>query len=85
VRAGPRKDSLVAAICDYLLSDALSGARGQLSEIERQAVAEAVHNWSGVYRAVAFEAKYGSQPSFFTRDPLPLLTYSYAKPNSRAC
>jgi hypothetical protein len=69
VRAGTRKDSLVAALHDYLLSDALSALVDQLSEIERLAVAEAVHNWGGVYRAVAFEAKHGSQPSFFTRDP----------------
>jgi hypothetical protein len=64
-----RKDDLVAAIGGYLLSDALAGVVERLSEVERNAVAEAVHNWDGCYRAVGFEAKYGSQPRHFTRDP----------------
>jgi len=69
VRCGTRKDSLIAAISGYLLSDALAAHVARLSELERSAVAEAVHKWGGHLDAVGFKAKYGSLPSFFTRDP----------------
>ncbi len=69
LRCGTRKDSLVTAIKGYLLSDTLAAPVARLSELEHSAVAEAVHNWDGDFRAVGFEAKYGSLPSFFTRDP----------------
>ncbi|MBK1732158.1 hypothetical protein [Thiococcus pfennigii] len=69
VRCGTRKADLVATIGDYLLSDALATHVGRLSELERNAVAEALHNGHGRFNPVAFEAKYGSLPSFFTRDP----------------
>ena len=64
-----RKADMVAAISGCLLSDALADIVARLSEPERNAVAEAVHHWDGRFRPVAFEAKYGKLPSFFTRDP----------------
>jgi len=64
-----RKDSLIATISGYLLSDALSALVARLSDLETDAVAEAVHNWHGQFDAVGFQAKYGRLPSHFTRDP----------------
>jgi hypothetical protein len=64
-----RKDQIVAAIGGCLLSDALRPLVGQLSELDRHAVAESVHNWAGVFRAAAFKAKYGTVPDFFIRSP----------------
>jgi len=64
-----RKDSLIATINGYLLSDALSALVGRLSELDTDAVAETVHNWHGQFDAVGFQAKYGRLPSHFTRDP----------------
>jgi hypothetical protein len=68
-RRPQRKAELVAAISGCLLSDALADIVARLSELERNAVAEAVHHWDGRFRRVAFEAKYGALPGFFTRDP----------------
>jgi hypothetical protein len=64
-----RKDSLIAAIRDYLFSEALATLVARLSELESRAVAETVHNWQGQFDAVGFKAKYGALPEHFTRDP----------------
>ncbi|EIC23381.1 hypothetical protein [Thiorhodovibrio frisius] len=62
-----RKADLVAAISGHLLSDALATTVAQLTDLERNAVAEAVHNWQGWFDGVGFKAKYGSVPKSFTR------------------
>lgn len=62
-----RKADLVAAINRHLLSDGLATTVGQLDELERQAIAETVHNWQSVFDAVGFKAKYGALPGHFTR------------------
>ncbi|NBC46794.1 MAG: hypothetical protein GVY22_02135 [Gammaproteobacteria bacterium] len=70
LRAANRKDQLIADIKGYLLSESLDKLVAGLTELERNAVAEAVHNWDGHFHAVGFEAKYGSLPAPFSYDPL---------------
>ncbi len=72
LRPGNRKDGLVAGLAGYLLSESLATLVEALTELERNAVAETVHNWGGSFHAVGFEAKYGSLPGVFTYNP-----YSY--------
>ncbi|AUB81620.1 hypothetical protein [Candidatus Thiodictyon syntrophicum] len=60
-----RKGDLVAALAHYLLSGDLGLVWGRLSELEVQAIAEAVHCWGGSFDAARFGAKYGAVPGFF--------------------
>ena len=60
-----RKGDLVAALADFLLSGDLGLVWGRLSELEVQAIAEAVHRWGGSFDAVRFGAKYGAVPGHF--------------------
>jgi hypothetical protein len=63
-----RKDHMVAAIADVLLSGDLSVVWAQLSDLEIDAIAEAVHNWDGRFDAVRFRAKYRAVPNLQPRD-----------------
>ena len=74
LRTGNIKDSLVNGLAGYLLSDALATLVAGLTELERNAIAETVHNWDGRFSAVAFKAKYEALPSFFTYDPYDWLS-----------
>ncbi|WP_295393139.1 hypothetical protein [uncultured Thiodictyon sp.] len=60
-----RKADMVAALARYLLSGDLSVVWERLSELEIQAIAEAVHCWDGDFDAVRFRAKYGAVPRHF--------------------
>ena len=60
-----RKGDLVAALAHYLLSGDLGLVWGRLSDLEVQAIAEAVHRWDGSFDAVRFGAKYGAVPEHF--------------------
>lgn len=79
LRTGNVKDSLVNGLAGYLLSDALAKLVAGLTELERNAIAEAVHNWNGNFRAVAFKAKYEALPDLFTYDPYLWLARSREK------
>ncbi len=60
-----RKSDIIKAIADYLLSADLRMVWKRLSELEVQAIAEAVHNWSGHFDRIRFQAKYGALPGLF--------------------
>ena len=67
-----RKADMVAALAEYLLSGDLDAIWEQLSELDLDAIAEAVHCWDGDFDAVRFRAKYRALPSHFQRH-----TYSF--------
>ncbi len=67
-----RKADMVAALAEYLLSGDLDAIWEQLSELDLDAIAEAVHCWDGGFDAVRFRAKYRALPSHFKRH-----TYSF--------
>lgn len=79
-----RKADLVAAISRHLLSDTLATTVAQLSDLERAAVAETVHNWQGWFDAVGFKAKYGRLPKHFTRSRYTLTTATKPSPTHPA-
>jgi len=58
---------MVAALAEYLLSGDLDAIWEQLSELDLDAIAEAVHCWDGEFDAVRFRAKYRALPSHFQR------------------
>ena len=60
-----RKGDMVDALAHYLLRGDLALVWERLSELEVQAIAEAVHCWDGSFDAVRFEAKYGALPGHF--------------------
>ena len=76
LRGGTRKADLVATLNGYLLSDALSSVVARLSELERSAVAEAIHSWQTSISLDGFKAKYGALPEFFTRNPNDWYSYN---------
>lgn len=82
LRPGNVKDSLVRGLAGYLLSDSLEPLVAGLSELERHAVAETVHNWNGRFHAVGFKAKYGALPDHFTYSPFSFSSRS--KENRRS-
>lgn len=63
-----RKPELVAEIARYLEGDALRKLWEQLDETQRTAVSEIVHSLDGLFRAERFQARYGRQPDWGTRD-----------------
>jgi len=52
-----RKDDIIAAIERHLLSADLGPLWERLSQLEVDAVAEAVHNWDGRFDATRFQAR----------------------------
>lgn len=64
-----RKADIAAAIRRHMLSPRCRDCWQELDELEQNAVAEAVHRWSGRYRGLEFFAKYGSIPQFFKGRP----------------
>ncbi|WPL18816.1 hypothetical protein Thiowin_03907 [Thiorhodovibrio winogradskyi] len=72
-----RKGDMVEAINRHLLSDGLATTVERLEDLERLAVAEAVHNWQGRFDGVGFKAKYGRLPGHFTRS-----RHTYVRPRS---
>ncbi|HJU53313.1 MAG TPA: hypothetical protein VJ715_02035 [Pyrinomonadaceae bacterium] len=63
-----RKPELVAEIARHLEGDALLKLWGQLDGTQRNAVSEVVHSPDGLFRAYRFQARYGGQPNWGTRD-----------------
>lgn len=63
-----RKPELVAEIASHLEGDELRKLWEQLDETQRTAVSEVVHSPDGLFRAERFQARYGRQPNWGTRD-----------------
>jgi hypothetical protein len=63
-----RKPELVAEIARHLEGDSLRGLWERLDETQRAAVSEVVHSPDGLFRAERFQARYGRQPDWGTRD-----------------
>src|SRR4051794_39371185 len=63
-----RKPELVAEIARHLEGDGLRKLWEQLDETQRKAVSEVVHSPDGLFRAERFQARYGGQPNWGTRD-----------------
>lgn len=63
-----RKPELVAEIARHLEGDGLRGLWERLDEAQRMAVSEVVHSPDGLFRAERFQARYGRQPNWGTRD-----------------
>ena len=62
-RGTGRKAELVEELCAELRGEPLRSLWGELDDVERAAVAEAVHDPAGAFRADRFEAKYGTLPA----------------------
>jgi hypothetical protein len=60
-----RKSDMIDVLRRHLLSERCVGFWQELSEPERQAVAETVHTWNGSFDAARFWAKYGEIPEYF--------------------
>lgn len=63
-----RKQELVAEIARQLEGAALRGLWERLDSTQRAAVSEVVHSPDGLFRAERFQARYGGQPNWGTRD-----------------
>ncbi len=63
-----RKPELVAEIARHLEGAGLRKLWEQLDETQRRAVSEVVHSTDGLFRAERFQARYGGQPNWGTRD-----------------
>lgn len=63
-----RKPELMAEIARHLEGDALRKLWEQLDETQQAAVSEVVHSPDGLFRAERFQARYGGQPNWGTRD-----------------
>ncbi len=67
IAAGPtRKAEMVDAISSYLLGPGLKQQWQDLNELQRAAVAEAIHLNEGYYLHERFKAKYGAEPEWPT-------------------
>ena len=60
-----RKADIAAVIRAHMLSPRCRDYFQRLDELEKKAVAEAVHAWGGDFDAVRFRAKYGKIPDYF--------------------
>ncbi|MFP4623926.1 MAG: hypothetical protein ACLFRX_07100, partial [Gemmatimonadota bacterium] len=74
-----RKAELIAAIGGGMADEALRERWDELNELQRAAVAEAVHSGSGRLDAAAFRAKYGDDPDW---GRLPREDLGYPPPGS---
>jgi hypothetical protein len=63
-----RKPELVTEIARHLEGEALRRLWGQLDGTQQAAVSEVVHSPDGLFRAERFQARYGRQPDWGTRD-----------------
>lgn len=63
-----RKLELVAEIARHLEGDSLRGLWEQLDATQQAAVSEVAHSPDGLFRAERFQARYGRQPNWGTRD-----------------
>lgn len=63
-----RKLELVAEIASYVEGDALRRLWEQLDGMQRKAVSEVVHSPDGLFHAERFQARYGGQPNWGTRN-----------------
>lgn len=63
-----RKPELVAEIARHLEGDSLRKLWGRLDETQRMAVSEVVHSPDGLFHAERFQARYGREPGWGTRD-----------------
>jgi len=62
---GTRKAELMDALEKCYAGSGLAGMVASLDDLERQAVAEAVHETGGQYDAARIKAKYGAAPPFY--------------------
>ena len=60
-----RKADIIALLRRHLLSPRLRAYWEKLDSVDRQAVAEAVHNWNGRFDPVRFSNKYSDIPEIF--------------------
>jgi len=79
-----RKSDIAALIVRHLAGEGLRTVWESLDEIQRAAVAEAVHSPSSVFHAGLFRAKYGQDPDWgaipksgYDRDPSALCFFFY--------
>src|SRR5918911_4172443 len=63
-----RKPELVTEIARHLEGESLRGLWAQLDATQQAAVSEVAHSPDGLFRAERFEARYGRQPNWGTRD-----------------
>lgn len=63
-----RKGELVAEITRHLEGDSLHALWERLDETQRAAVTEVVYSPDGLFRSERFQARYGRQPNWGTRD-----------------
>lgn len=81
-----RKGELVALIARHLEGESLRALWSQLDQLQQAAVAEATYAPDGLFHADRFEAKYGGQPSWgsknnriygYGENPSPLRLFIY--------
>lgn len=62
-----RKAEIIEALAQYLLAGDLGSVWQRLSQLEIDAIAEAVHHWGGRFDSVRFRLRYGKIPEYFGR------------------
>ena len=67
-----RKVEFIKLILDHMLSSRIEEYWQRLDLLEQQAIAEALHNWGGLFSPQRFYNKYAAIPKMFVREP-----YSY--------